>query len=254
MTAWGPVCHRPGQPTTTWPAPPTNGHQWAFFNRSQHDSPTLFVLSGTNPACIRSPKMARVEAVLVVSDAAISAKRLAQLATLADVFEARELIDKLNRAYELDGSAFRIERVASGFRLLTIPAYAFWLGKLHQRTAELRLTPPALETLAIVAYRQPITRVDIEKIRRVQCSDMLKQLMERGLVRIGGEEDSLGRPFLYETTRQFLELFGLANLDALPMAESLRKPKATLTTKPEPESPDSDSEPLSEPKTKDSAA
>ena len=198
--------------------------------------------------------MARVEAVLVVSDSAISAKRLTQLATLADVFEARDLIDKLNRAYELDGSAFRIERVASGFRLLTIPAYAFWLGKLHQRTAELRLTPPALETLAIVAYRQPITRVDIEKIRRVQCSDMLKQLMERGLVRIGGEEDSLGRPFLYETTRQFLELFGLANLDAMPMSESLRKPKATLTTKSEPESSESDSEPISEPKTKDPAA
>ena len=233
---------------------PANGHQWAFFNRGQQDSPTLFVLSGTNPACVRSPKMARVEAVLVVSDSAISAKRLTQLATLADVFEARDLIDKLNRAYELDGSAFRIERVASGFRLLTIPAYAFWLGKLHQRTAELRLTPPALETLAIVAYRQPITRVDIEKIRRVQCSDMLKQLMERGLVRIGGEEDSLGRPFLYETTRQFLELFGLANLDAMPMSESLRKPKATLTTKSEPESSESDSEPISEPKTKDPAA
>ena len=254
MTTWGPVCHRPG-PSAAWGAgSPANGHQWAFFNRSQQDSPTLFVLSGTNPACVRSPKMARVEAVLVVSDSAISAKRLAQLATLADVFEARDLIDKLNRAYELDGSAFRIERVASGFRLLTIPAYAFWLGKLHQRTAELRLTPPALETLAIVAYRQPITRVDIEKIRRVQCSDMLKQLMERGLVRIGGEEDSLGRPFLYETTRQFLELFGLANLDAMPMGESLRKPKATLTTKSEPESSESDSEPISEPKAKDSAA
>lgn len=236
MTGWN-TFNRPWEPPrASWPSAPQNGHRWAFFSRSPDDSPTLFVMSGTNAACVRSAKMARVEAVLVVSDAAVSAKRLAQLATLADVFEARELIEKLNRAYELDGSAFRIERVASGFRLLTIPAYSFWLGKLHQRRAELKLTPPALETLAIVAYRQPITRVDIEKIRRVQCSDMLKQLMERGLVRIGGEEDSLGRPFLYETTRQFLELFGLASLDAMPMAETLRKSKSNAATTPDAES------------------
>ena len=173
--------------------------------------------------------MARMEAVLVVSDVAVSAKRLVQLATLADVAEAKRLVDQLNLAYDQDNSAFRIERVASGFRLLTKPQFSFWLGKLHQRQAELKLTPPALETLAIVAYRQPITRADVEKIRRVQCSDMLKHLMERGLVRIGGEHDSLGRPFLYETTRQFLELFGLQGLDQLPMAEQLRMSNATLT-------------------------
>ena len=97
------------------------------------------------------------------------------------------------------------------------------------------MTPPALETLAIVAYRQPITRADIEAIRRVQCSEMLKHLMERGLVRIAGEEDSLGRPFLYETTRQFLELFGLSGLDALPMANSLRKLSPKLSVNPPPE-------------------
>jgi segregation and condensation protein B len=118
--------------------------------------------------------------------------------------------------------------------------YSFWLGKLHQRQAELRLTPPALETLAIVAYRQPITRADIEKVRRVNCTDMLKHLMDRSLVRIGGEDDSLGRPFLYETTRQFLELFGLRSLDALPMAESLRKPRAVPMLSTESDGSDSD--------------
>jgi segregation and condensation protein B len=184
--------------------------------------------------------MARVEAVLFVADTALTAKKIAQLATLADVAEAKRLVDQLNVAYDSDDSAFRIERVASGFRLLTKPLFSFWLGKLHQRQAELKLTPPALETLAIVAYRQPITRADIEKIRRVQCADMLKQLMERGLVRIGGEDDSLGRPFLYETTRQFLELFGLRGLEALPMAESLRKPKATLAVANESEDAESD--------------
>lgn len=166
--------------------------------------------------------MARIEAVLFVADVAISAKRLSQLATLADTQEAHRLVEELNAAYDLDESAYRIERVASGYRMLTKPAFSFWLGKLHQRQADLKLTPPALETLAIVAYRQPITRADVESIRRVQCSDLLKYLMERGLVRIAGEHDSLGRPFLYGTTRQFLELFGLRGLDALPMAETLR--------------------------------
>jgi segregation and condensation protein B len=220
---------------------PYDGHRWSFFARSLLNTPTLIVVEGTHPACVRTPKMARVEAVLMVSDAALSAKRLIQLATLADIHDAKLVVEQLNRAYDLDGSSFCIEIVASGFRLLTKPVYSFWLGKLQQRQAELKLTPPALETLAIVAYRQPITRADIETIRRVQCTDMLKHLMERGLVRIGGEDDSLGRPFLYETTRQFLELFGLRNLDALPMADSLRKQKAKLTVTSESESPDSDS-------------
>lgn len=183
--------------------------------------------------------MARAEAVLLVSDSAVSTKRLSQLATLADANDAKQVIDQLNRAYDLDHSAFRIELVASGYRLLTKPHFSFWLGKLHPRQAELKLTPPALETLAIVAYRQPITRADIEAIRRVQCTDMLKQLMERGLVRIAGEDNSLGRPFLYETTRQFLELFGLRGLDALPMAESLRKNKTKLLFTPESDSSES---------------
>lgn len=218
-----------------WPAQQSSwtsdydGHRWTFFSQGLSSDPTIFVVNGTDPACVRTAKMARVEAVLFVTDVALSARKLVQLATLADLKEAKEIVEQLNHAYDLADSSFQIERVATGYRLLTKPQYSFWLGKLHQRQAELKLSPPALETLAIVAYRQPITRADIESIRRVQCSEMLKQLMERGLVRIAGEDDSLGRPFLYETTRQFLELFGLRGLDALPMAETLRKSKAKLS-------------------------
>ena len=183
--------------------------------------------------------MARVEATLLVSNGPQSARRLMKLATLADVSEARRLIDRLNLSYDRDGSAFRIERVASGYRLLTQPLFAFWLGKIHHRQAELKLSPPALETLAIVAYRQPLTRSEIESVRRVQCADMLKHLMDRNLVRIAGEDNSLGRPFLYETTRQFLELFGLTDLDRLPHADVLRKPRAAFLV--EAESLDEDS-------------
>ncbi|MFP6768284.1 MAG: SMC-Scp complex subunit ScpB [Planctomycetaceae bacterium] len=169
----------------------------------------------------RTRKMARIEAVLLVADAALSSRRLAQLATLATPAEARQLVDQLNRALEHSGSAFRVERVATGYRLLTRPEFVLWLDRLHNRQTQLKLSTPALETLSIVAYRQPITRADVEAIRGVQSTDILKHLMDRGLVRIGGEEDSLGRPYLYQTTRQFLELFGLRGLEFLPNADQL---------------------------------
>jgi segregation and condensation protein B len=178
-------------------------------------------------SCRRTVKMSRLEAVLLVADSALSPKRLAQLATLADATEARTLIGRLNAAYERSGTAFRIERVAAGYRLLTQPQFVLWLSRLHHREAELKLSPPALETLTVIAYRQPVTRAEIEQIRGVQCSEMVKQLMERNLVRIAGEEDSLGRPFLYETTRRFLETFGLRDLEDLPNAARLRRPGTT---------------------------
>lgn len=207
---------------TSWASTPVDGKRWEFF-ACRGESPIILPSAGVDLVCLRNSKMARVEATLLVSDAAISLRRLVQLATLADPAEARVLVDRLNTAYERDGTPFRVERVASGYRLLTQPQFAFWLGKVHHRQAELKLSPPALETLAIVAYRQPVTRVEIESIRRVQSADLLKQLMERTLVRICGEENSLGRPFLYGTTRQFLELFGLKDLDDLPNAATLRK-------------------------------
>ncbi len=172
---------------------------------------------------VRSAKAARVEAALFVADAALSARKLAQYATLTGAREATELVQELNAAYERDGSAFRIERVASGYRLLTLPRFAPWLDRLHHRQTQLKLSSPMLETLSIVAYRQPVTRADIEAVRGVQSAEMLKQLMEKGLVKIVGEDDSLGRPYLYGTTRLFLERYGLTRLDDLPNAQSLRR-------------------------------
>ena len=205
-----------------WTGKPVDGHRWEFFARGSEGADVLPMI-GVDPVCLRSPKMARVEAALLVSDGPVTIRRLMQLATLADQSEARQLIERLNAAYDREATAFRIERVASGYRLLTRPQFAFWLGKVHHRQAELKLSATALETLAIVAYRQPATRAEIESIRRVQCADVLKQLMDRSLVRIAGEDNSLGRPFLYATTRQFLETFGLRDLDDLPNADTLRK-------------------------------
>lgn len=178
--------------------------------------------SSTSPAAEcsgqRSNKLARLEAVLLVADAAVSARKLTQWATLADTTEAEQLIDQLNAFYEADGSAFRVESVASGYRLMTRSEFAPWLDRLHRREAHLKLSPPAMETLTAIAYHQPVTRAEVESIRGVQSAEMIRMLMERGLVRITGEEDSLGRPYLYGTTRQFLEAFGLKSIEELPAA------------------------------------
>lgn len=204
--------------------------KWSGFHLRGRAADEKAFGGGPNPFC-RTAKMARLEAALLVAETAQSPRKLVKHAKLADTEEARVLIDQLNFAYDQGRSAFRIERVATGYQMLTRPKFAPWLDKLHQRQARLRLSAPMMETLSIVAYRQPITRADIEAVRGVQASEMLKQLMERNLVRIVGEDDSLGRPYLYGTTRQFLELFGLKSLDDMPLAETLRVvPAATCAS------------------------
>lgn len=152
----------------------------------------------------------------------LTTRKLAQLASLADGTEARTLVRLLNEVYDREERAFRVEEVAGGVRLLTRPCYAAWVRRLQQAPAETRLSGPALETLSVVAYRQPVLRAQIEAVRGVQCGEMLRQLMERDLVRIVGRADELGRPFLYGTTRRFLEVFGLRHLDELPRSDLLR--------------------------------
>lgn len=166
--------------------------------------------------------MARLEAVLFVAREPMTTRKLAQLAGLADGTEARTCVGRLNQTYEASLSAFRVETVAGGFQLLTRPRYSPWLRRLHQSRVETRLSSPAAETLAIIAYRQPVMRAEIEAIRGVKCGEIVRQLLERDLVRIAGKSDELGRPFLYATTRRFLQVFGLRDLDELPRADKLR--------------------------------
>ncbi len=110
--------------------------------------------------------------------------------------------------------------------MLTLPEYGEYLGKLHHREADTKLTKAALETLAIIAYKQPILRADIEAIRGVACGETIRSLMEKHLVRIAGRAEEPGRPILYGTTKRFLELFGLNSLKDLPQAEELIKPQS----------------------------
>lgn len=161
-----------------------------------------------------------LEALLFSTHHPLTAGRLAELLGLDRTRPVRQAIAQLNQAYQATGRAFRIEQVAGGFQLLTLPEHGELLRKLHQREVDAKLTKPALETLAIIAYKQPILRADIEAIRGVACGETIRSLMEKHLVKIAGRAEMPGRPILYGTTRRFLELFGLNSIKDLPQAEN----------------------------------
>lgn len=172
----------------------------------------------------RDPALARVEAALFLADEPLTARKLAEAAGLADGHAARRLVERLKGLYADDNSAFQVEEIGGGYQLLTRPAYHPWLLRLRRTGQDVRLTPAALETLAVIAYKQPITRADVDALRGVACAEVIRLLMEKGLVRVTGRHDSLGRPQLYGTTRRFLQSFGMNSLADLPEVESLKKP------------------------------
>jgi segregation and condensation protein B len=186
----------------------------------------------------RDSKLAKVEAVLFLVREPLSTRKIAQLANLADGTEARTLIRRLKALYDASQSAFQVEELAGGYQLFTRSALSPWLRRLLETAKGPRLSAPAMETLAVVAYRQPVLRVDIEAIRGVQCDDILRQLLDRDLVRIIGRSEDLGRPLLYGTTKRFMELFGLKNLEELPRAAAVRSANET--------NPSPGSEPMAE--------
>jgi segregation and condensation protein B len=168
---------------------------------------------------VRSEELARLEAVLFMAREPLTTRRLARLARLTDGTRARSLIAELRRLQEASGAAFRVEAIAGGYQLLTRVPFGPWVRRLHDRPAQGRLSAAALETLAIVTYRQPVTRAEIEAIRGVGSEEMLRQLLERDLVAVGGRAEELGRPNVYLTTRRFLAAFGLARIEDLPVME-----------------------------------
>lgn len=171
------------------------------------------------------------EAILLIAKEPLSARKLASLAGLADPTEARTLARQLNEQYDHCGHAFRIEEIAGGMQFLTRPQFAPWLRRLEHVKGEELLSQGMLETLAIVAYRQPLLRAEIEAIRGVSCDEVLRQLMQRDLVRICGRLEELGRPYLYGTTKRFLQLFGLQSLDSLPRAQKIRLAEAEIASR-----------------------
>lgn len=198
---------------------PGSSHLLANPQRDRHDSQQ-------SSRCIEededpSKKTQRLEAVLFLAREPLTSRKLSQYANLADGTQARTLIRQLNRKLDSLGRSFRIEEVAGGFQFVTRSKFAPWLRRLEHLPRETRLSGPAMETLAVVSYRQPVIRADIEAVRGVGCGEILNQLLSRDLVRISGRSDELGRPYLYSTTKNFLRLFGMRSLDDLPRNEYL---------------------------------
>src|SRR5437867_3607086 len=160
-----------------------------------------------------------VEALLFASDVPIEAERVQEVLDLESPGAARELVDALRRRLDTDGRALQVVETGGGFRLVTRPEMAPWLVRLQRSKTKSRLSRPALETLAIIAYRQPVSRPDVDAIRGVNSEGVLDNLLDRRMIRIGGRKDSPGRPFLYETTREFLVAFGLRDVSDLPKVE-----------------------------------
>ncbi|EMB17240.1 SMC-Scp complex subunit ScpB [Rhodopirellula europaea] len=164
----------------------------------------------------RAAARARIEAVLLIAKSPLNYRRLAALADVEDATSARTLVGELNELYERLGRGIRIEQVAGGQRMMTRSVVAPWLRRLGFLAPAIRLSWPMMETLAVVAYRQDVTRADVEAVRGVACGEILRQLMQLDLVRISGRSEELGRPYLYGTTKRFLKICGLASIKSLP--------------------------------------
>ena len=162
-----------------------------------------------------------VEALLFASDAPLPAERLAELVGFLGREEAEQAVSELNSKYEQNGSSFRIREIAGGYQMYTLPEYSDWIEAMYAKVRKQRLSKAALETLSLIAYKQPVTRVEIDLIRGVQSDAALKTLLERELVAITGRAQTVGRPLLYGTTDQFLIHFGLNDLSELPKLKEL---------------------------------
>lgn len=167
------------------------------------------------------PVKALVEAVLFASAVPVTMARLKEIVD-ADTATIRAAIAELTAEYDQQGRSFGMQAIANGWVLTTRPEYHAWMAKLEKSRDEGRLSPAALETLAIIAYRQPINRVNIEAIRGVQSGPLVRALMDKDLVKVVGKEDLPGHPVLYGTTERFLEILGLQTLNDLPKPEDLK--------------------------------
>lgn len=164
-----------------------------------------------------------IEALLFASDSPVSIERMRSIVEGVGARQIEEIIDQLNDEYERKERCFHIIEVAGGYQFATHPQYAPWIKRLYRGRRLPRLSPAALETLAIVAFKEPIIRAEIEAIRGVNVEGVLKTLLERNLITVVGREESPGRPLLYATTQEFLIYFGLNSISDLPKPKELEE-------------------------------
>ncbi|MCM2268051.1 MAG: SMC-Scp complex subunit ScpB [Elusimicrobiales bacterium] len=161
-----------------------------------------------------------IETLLFITDAPLPVSRLAQLCEVKNKERIETALQELRKTYDEEGRTLQVMQVAGGWQLATRSEYGIWVRKLYQNKMTVRLTQAALETLCIIAYKQPLTRAEVEAIRGVEVIGPLETLTQRKLITVVGRRESIGRPILYGTTSEFLRQFGLNSLDDLPKLES----------------------------------
>lgn len=173
-----------------------------------------------------------LEVLIFAADEPVTIKQLEQIFNEAQedgqgptvtVDDIRRAIAELNAEYDTHGRTYRILQVGGGYQFATRPEYADWVGKLYKEKGKRKLSHSALETLAIISYRQPVTKPEIESIRGVNCDYVMRTLLERGLITITGRAHTAGRPLLYGTTREFLKHFGINDLSELPKPREIEE-------------------------------
>ena len=193
--------------------------------------------------CATLPLEQRVEALLFASERSLSETKIKTVLGIEDDDAAKQIkaaIESLNETYDASSRAFRIDRIAGGFRVMTREELAPVVSRLHEQRQQQKLSQAALETLSILAYRQPVMRAEIEVVRGVASGEVLRGLMERRLVKIVGRAEELGRPMLYGTTKEFLAIFGLASLKDLPDVQGLVREPSWSPATPQAETPEAE--------------
>ncbi len=174
---------------------------------------------------MRKDHLQLVESLIFASPEPVAAARLVEVIGECDVSDVESAIFQLNESFEREGRAFHIVRAAGGYRFATRAAFSPWVRKLLVGSGRVRLTRASLETLSLIAYRQPISKAEIESFRRVDAGGVLKMLLERRLIRITGKAKTAGRPLLYGTTTEFLKHFGIDAIEDLPKSDFAGKDK-----------------------------
>ncbi|MFA5430502.1 MAG: SMC-Scp complex subunit ScpB [Candidatus Omnitrophota bacterium] len=169
-----------------------------------------------------------VEALLFAAEQPLSLEQLCSLVPGSDTAMLREAVTRLKQEYETGGRGVRVDEVAGGYRMTTAPELSGFVRRLYRQRRSDKLSRPAMETLAIIAYKQPVTRQEVQSLRSVNIDGVMKNLLEKNLIRISGKKDAPGRPFVFGTTRQFLEYFGLNSIEEMPKLDSIEVGAAAL--------------------------
>ncbi len=163
-----------------------------------------------------------IEALMIASSRSLTMQEIVSVLEEADEKFILDVIEDLKSDYLTSGRSFSIDQIAGGYRIVTNTEYGPWLKKLFKVYQTEKLTGASLETLAVIAYRQPATKAEIEAIRSVNVDGVIERLLEKNLIKIKGRKDAPGRPIVYGTTKEFLEYFGLNSLEELPKLEDFK--------------------------------